>query len=54
MDRKVEGDGVSICPGPNLAYYSKTSSLLQMTNHIYGKKSVMERKDRPHMFIKEP
>ncbi len=53
MDRKVEGDGVSICPGPNLAYYSKTSSLLEMTDHIYGKKSVIERTDRPNMFIKE-
>lgn len=53
MERKVEGDGVSICPGPNLAYYSKTSSLLEMTDHIYGKKSVMERTDRPNMFIKE-
>ncbi|MFK5972417.1 MAG: hypothetical protein QM485_03970 [Flavobacteriaceae bacterium] len=53
MERKVEGDGVSICPGPNLAYYSKTSSLLEMTDHIYGKKSVIERTDRPNMFIKE-
>ena len=53
MDRRVEGDGVSICPGPNLAYYSKTSSLLEMTDHIYGKKSVIERTDRPNMFIKE-
>lgn len=53
MERKVEGEAVSICPGPNLAYYSKTSSLQEMADHIYGKKSVLERTDRPNMFIKE-
>ena len=53
LDRKLEKEGVSICPGPNLAYYSKTSTLQDMTNHIYGKKSVMQRTDRPNMFIKE-
>jgi len=53
IDRKLEHDGVSICPGPNLAYYSKTSTLQDMTNHIYGKDTVMDRVDRPNMFIKE-
>ena len=53
LDRKLEKDGVSICPGPNLAYYEKVSTLLDMTNHIYGKQSVMQRTDRPNMFIKE-
>ncbi|HIE45836.1 MAG TPA: hypothetical protein EYP87_06705, partial [Flavobacteriaceae bacterium] len=53
MDRKLENEGVSVCPGPNLAYYSKTSTLQDMTNHIYGKSSVMNRADRPNMYIKE-
>ncbi len=53
MDRKLEKEGVSICPGPNLAYYDKTSTLLDMTNHIYGKQSIMQRTDRPNMFVKE-
>ena len=53
LDRKLEKEGVSICPGPNLAYYSKTSTLQDMTNHIYGIKRVMQREDRPNMFIKE-
>ena len=53
IDRKLEKEGVSICPGPNLAYYSKTSTLQEMTNHIYGKSSVMQRTDRPNMYIKE-
>jgi hypothetical protein len=55
LDTKTEGDGVSICPGPNLAYFSQLKSLQQMTDHIYGRsnKDEMVRKDRPHMFIKE-
>lgn len=53
VERKVEGDAVSICPGPNMAYYSKITSLEDMVGHIYGKNNVMVRTDRPHMFIKE-
>jgi len=53
MERKVEGNAVSICPGPNLAYYSKIKSLQEMVGHIYGKNDVIERTDRPNMFIKE-
>lgn len=44
---------VTICPGPNVAYFSKVVSLKEMVDHIYGRSSVIERKDRPHMFIKE-
>jgi hypothetical protein len=44
----------SICPGPNIAYFSKTSSLKNMVNHIYGKESsVKVREDRPNIFVKE-
>ena len=53
MDRKLENEGVSVCPGPNLAYYSKTSTLKDMANHIYGKANIMQRTDRPNMYIKE-
>lgn len=53
LDTKIEGLGVSICPGPNLAYFSKTMSLQEITGHIYGRTDVLTRKDRPHMFIKE-
>ena len=53
LDTKVEGEGVSVCPGPNMAYYSKVMSLKEMTNHIYGKLNVISRNDRPNMFIKE-
>jgi len=53
LDTKVEGEGVSICPGPNMAYFSKVISLKEMADHIYGRANVIERTDRPHMFIKE-
>ena len=53
LDTKVEGEGVSICPGPNMAYYSKIMSLKDITNHIYGRANMISRKDRPNMFIKE-
>ena len=46
-------DAVSVCPGPNMAYFSKTSSLEEMTDHIYGRTNVISRQDRPNMFIKE-
>jgi hypothetical protein len=53
LDTKVEGTGVSICPGPNMAYYSKIMSLKNMTDHIYGRDNMITRTDRPNMFIKE-
>ena len=53
LDTKIEGDGVSVCPGPNLAYFSKISSLNEMIGHIYGRTNVIKRTDRPNMFIKE-
>jgi hypothetical protein len=53
LDTKMEGTAVSICPGPNLAYFSSTYSLKKMVDHIYGRTNVMERNDRPNVFIKE-
>lgn len=53
LEHKIEGDGVSVCPGPNLAYFSRAMSLKDITNHIYGRANLIRRKDRPHMFIKE-
>ncbi|MEE9360985.1 MAG: hypothetical protein V3U92_00135 [Cellulophaga sp.] len=53
INTKVEGQGVAICPGPNMAYYSKVISLKDMVHHIYGKSTVITRTDRPNMFIKE-
>ncbi len=53
IDLKGHGTGVTICPGPNLAYFDRTYSLKQMVDHIYGRANVMLHKNRPHMFVKE-
>lgn len=53
LDTKTEGEGVSVCPGPNMAYFSKRLQLTEMVDHIYGRTNVITRTDRPHMFIKE-
>ena len=53
LETDVEGIGVSICPGPNIAYFSKVMSLTDIVDHIYGRANVIERNDRPNMFIKE-
>jgi hypothetical protein len=43
----------SICPGPNIAYFNKTVTLREMTDHIYGRDNILSERNRPHMFIKE-
>lgn len=53
IDFSDVGPGVSICPGPNMAYFSKTVSLKEMIGHIYGRNNVILRPDRPNVFIKE-
>lgn len=45
--------GVSICPGPNMAYFSGKFSLKEMVDHIYGRKNIIIRDDRPNLFVKE-
>lgn len=44
---------VAICPGPNLAYFSKIFSLEEMVGHIYGRTSLLNSLKRPHVFINE-
>jgi hypothetical protein len=44
---------VAICPGPNLAYFSKIASLEEMVSHIYGRLQLITTPDRPHMFVNE-
>ena len=50
---KPDGKGVAVCPGPNMAYFSKVSTLQQMVNHIYGRTNLLNDIYRPHMFVKE-
>lgn len=56
MENQLDGKmdkNVAICPGPNMAYFSRPVSLKEMIDHIYGRINIIERKDRPNMFIKE-
>jgi hypothetical protein len=45
--------GVTACPGPNLAYFDKVVSLGEMVGHIYGRTDLLRKGYRPHVFIKE-
>lgn len=51
--KRIKDFGVSICPGPNLAYFSKIMSLEELSKHIYGKINVITVQNRPNMYIKE-
>jgi len=53
LESKNDKKGVSICPGPNMAYFSKTMSLKEMIDHIYGRINVISHPNRPNMFVKE-
>ena len=44
---------VAVCPGPNLAYFSKIATLEEMVGHIYGRIQLITVSDRPNMFINE-
>ena len=48
-----ESKGVSICPGPNMAYFSKELTLSEMAHHIYNDAKGIVRFDRPNMFVNE-
>lgn len=53
IEIKGRSIGVSVCPGPNMAYFDKILSLKQMVDHIYGRKSFIDENNRPNFFIKE-
>lgn len=44
---------VTICPGPNLAYFSGIFSLSEMVGHIYGRVNLLNNIRRPNFFINE-
>jgi len=52
LEDKFNNGGVSICPGPNLAYFNKTYSFKEMVDHIYGKINLIDL-PRPNIFLKE-
>ncbi len=56
LSKKIEVTSwfkVTCCPGPNLAYFSKVSTLKEMVDHIYGRINLLDNRYRPHMFLKE-
>lgn len=43
----------AICPGPNIAWFTRDYTLKEMVDHIYGRGESLVSKLRPHMFAKE-
>ena len=48
-----ESKAVSICPGPNLAFFSRQYTLKEMISHIYGREILSFKMNRPNLFINE-
>src|SRR5690606_17892277 len=48
-----ENVAVAICPGPNLAFFSRSFTLAEMVQHIYGKVDLLSKADRPNLFVNE-
>jgi hypothetical protein len=44
---------VSVCPGPNIAYFDRLYTMSEMIDHIYGRGPSLVPQDRPHMFAKD-
>ena len=53
VNKQHKPEGVIICPGPNLAYFSGTFSLAQMIDHIYGRTNVRNSVERASLFVNE-
>jgi hypothetical protein len=50
----IENDATpAICCGPNIAYFSKITTLEEMIAHIYGYGEQLCKSGRPHMFVQE-
>ncbi len=53
ISKTKENKAVSICPGPNLTYFSGSYTLDEMVGHIYGWVDLLKDVERPHVFINE-
>ncbi|GGH04652.1 hypothetical protein FAZ19_05485 [Sphingobacterium alkalisoli] len=51
--RPKESKAVAICPGPNTAYFKGPYSLIEMVDHIYGRRDLLDGVKRPSLFINE-
>jgi len=50
---KEKNSPQSICPGPNIEWFDKFYTLVEMVDHIYGRGPSLVSSKRPHMFAKE-
>ncbi|MBB6611628.1 hypothetical protein H7F15_11315 [Pontibacter sp. Tf4] len=53
IGKKAASKAVTICPGPNLAFFSGIFKLNEMVDHIYGRFNALNSTYRPHMFVNE-
>lgn len=53
IEMKKQSVAVSVCPSPNLAYFSKVVSLKEMVDHIYNRINLITNSNRPNLFVKE-
>jgi hypothetical protein len=43
----------AVCCGPNIVNFNRIASLEEMVGHIYGRVSLFDNPQRPHMFLRE-
>ncbi|WP_242920139.1 hypothetical protein [Pontibacter liquoris] len=53
IGKKAASKAVTICPGPNLAFFSGVFKLQEMVDHIYGRFNALNDTYRPHVFVNE-
>ncbi len=53
IEMKKQSMAVSVCPGPNIAYFNKVVNLKEMVDHIYDRINLITHPNRPNMFVKE-
>ena len=53
VEKTKQSLGVSICPGPNMAYFNRVATFKEMVDHIYGRINLIADANRPNLFIKE-
>jgi hypothetical protein len=53
MLKPRESKAVTVCPGPNLAYFNGVYRLDEMVKHIYGQLNLLQSVERPNLFINE-
>ncbi|MCC7533884.1 MAG: hypothetical protein IT246_08095 [Bacteroidia bacterium] len=53
IDAPNKFGATTVCPGPNLAYFSGLHSLKEMVDHIYGRINILNQVPRSNLFINE-